>query len=128
VVDADLGRVEMKVHPHASLEVPKSTPPEGENQKPARRGWGGSLLLVVLAVIGSFHALIMIGIEGYRAHNTQKALVQLESEVSTLQNELNLLEVILKHGDDPLYHEQLARNLGYIFPDEKRVVTYPADR
>ena len=115
------------VQPHSSLDK-QPTPPESENQEPAGRGWGGSLLLVVLAVIGSFHALTMVGIEGYRAYNTRKALVQLEAEVSTLEYDLNGLELILKHGDDPLYRAQLARNLGYIFPDEKRVITYSEDR
>ena len=117
----------MTIQPYTGSEIKESSP-EGENKQPVDRGWGGALLLVVLAVIGSFHAMIMIGIEAYRAYTTQKALTQLEVEINTLEYELNGLKVILEYGNDPLYHEQLARNLGYIFSDEKRVITYPEDR
>tara|TARA_Y100001960_G_C14364674_1_gene676106 strand:+ start:34 stop:414 length:381 start_codon:yes stop_codon:yes gene_type:complete len=125
----DLGSecVEMKIQSHTSLEI-KESAPEVENKQPVGRGWGGSLLIVVFAVIGSFHAMIMIGIEAYRAYNAREALTQLEVEINALEYELNGLKVILEHGNDPLYHEQLARNLGYIFSDEKRVITYPEDR
>ena len=101
---------------------------DDDNQRSLHRGRWTSVVLSVLAVVGSFHAMVMIGIEGYRVYRTRQTVSQLELEVASLEREVASLQAILEHGDDRLYREQLARGLGYIFPDETQLVTYPSDR
>ncbi len=114
-----------------TVRVPPRTETQArgvKRQESLSHGRGISVVLAILAVIGIFHVLIMIGIEGYRAYRTRETVMQLEGRVGALEREHETLRVVIEHGDDPLYREQLARSLGYIFPNEIRVVTHPNNR
>ncbi len=47
----------------------------------------------------------------------------LESELSELRTEELDLKAIIINKDDNTYHEQLARCIGYAYPNEDRFVT-----
>jgi len=87
-----------------------------------KRDWG-SLFFTVLALVGSFHALLMLGVEGSRLVYTNREVARLEAEISTLQQEARTLQAVVRHRGDPLFREQLARAQGFIYPDETRVLT-----
>ncbi len=86
------------------------------------RRWG-SAIFTLIALIGSFHALVMLGVEAGRLVYTNREVVQLEAEVAALEAETRELAAIVAHKDDPVYREQLARQQGYIGPDETRILT-----
>lgn len=92
-----------------------------QSSKP-RGGWG-SVFFTVLALIGSFHALMMLAVEGGRSLYTSREVTRLEADIGALQEEVRSLEAVVAHQDDPVFREQLARSRGFIYPDETRVLT-----
>jgi hypothetical protein len=86
------------------------------------RRWG-SLVFTTLALVGSFHALMMLGVEVGRLIYTNREVVRLEREVSVLEAETSELAAIVAHKNDPVFREQLARQQGFIGPDETRILT-----
>ena len=87
-----------------------------------RRDWG-SLFFTVVAVVGAFHALLMLGLEAGRWVYTNGEVARLEPEISDLQTQIYELEAIAEHRYDSVFREQLARAQGFIRPDETRVLT-----
>ncbi|HEX7003825.1 MAG TPA: septum formation initiator family protein [Trueperaceae bacterium] len=69
------------------------------------------------------HLLFMLGVEGIRYFRAQMSIERLEREVADLESEARALQAVIEHGDDQRYREQLARRLGYMYPDEARIVT-----
>ncbi len=47
----------------------------------------------------------------------------LESEISGLRAEELALKSVIINKDDDIYHEQLARCIGYAYPNEDKFVT-----
>ena len=91
-------------------------------QPPKQRRWG-SLFFAVLAGVGSLHALLMLGLEGGRYIYTQREVTHLEVDISALREETHTLQAVVNHQHDPVFREQLAREQGFIGPDETRVLT-----
>lgn len=89
---------------------------------PVRRSRGSAWLLTFLAVLGSTHALVMVGAELYRNHQITRSIRQLAADVSELEAEVAGLEEVIEHGGDRIYLEQLARRQGYVYPDEILIV------
>ena len=84
---------------------------------------GANLLFLTLAVLGSLHAAAMLGVESWRFFDGQQQVARLEAEVAALELERSSLQAVLAHEDDPLYREQLARCLGFAYPEERRYLT-----
>jgi hypothetical protein len=97
----------------------RHAPPQAGSPK---REWG-SLFFTVVAVVGAFHALLMVGLETGRWIYTRGEVARLEAEIGVLQAQTYELEAIAEHRYDPVFREQLARAQGFIRPDETRVVT-----
>ena len=76
-----------------------------------------------IAILGSLHSLSMIGVEVYRIINRTKMINSLETELSGLREEEAGLRAIIENRDDDLYREQLARCIGYAYPNEDRYIT-----
>ena len=87
-----------------------------------QRRWG-SLFFAVLAGIGSLHALLMLGVEGGRYLYTAREVTRLEADIAELEAESRTLQAVVNHQNDPVFLEQLAREAGFIGPDETRVLT-----
>lgn len=92
----------------------------------ARRPRGSAWLITFLAVLGSSHALVMVGAELFRNHQITGSIRELAADVAELEQEVAGLAAVIEHGDDPVYREQLARTQGYLYPDEILIV--PLDR
>lgn len=92
-------------------------------QSPKPRGGWGSLFFTVIASVGAFHALLMLGLETGRLIYTNREVARLEADIGALQEETQTLRAVVAHGDDPVFREQLARLEGFIYPDETRVIT-----
>lgn len=93
-----------------------------QNGSSAGRPRGSAWLLTFLAVLGSVHALVMVGAELYRNYQVTQSIRELAADVAELQEEVAGLAAVVEHGDDPIYREQLARKQGYIYPDEILIV------
>lgn len=96
--------------------------PAAAPEPPAQHAWGSSIFTVI-ALVGSFHALLMLGQEVGRLVYTDREIARLEREVAALDAQTQELAAIVAHRDDPLFREQLARQLGFIGSDETRVLT-----
>ena len=87
-----------------------------------KRDWG-SLFFTVIALVGGFHALLMLGLEGSRLVYTSREVTRLEADIGVLQEDIRTLQAVVRHRDDPVFREQLARAQGFIEPDETRILT-----
>lgn len=76
-----------------------------------------------IAILGSLHSLSMIGIEIYRVMDRSTMITNLEQELFELRAEESELEAVIANKGDNAYHEQLARCIGYAYPNEDRFVT-----
>ena len=90
-----------------------------------RPAWGARLLLVLILIVGTIHAVFMIGVELLRWGETEAEINRLEGDVSALEREANQLRSITENGDDRSFRVQLARQQGFMFPDETRIITIP---
>lgn len=105
-----------------SVPLGRSTRATTPAQPPQPRRWG-SILFTVIAAVGGLHALLMLGVEGGRYLYTQREVTRLEADIGTLQEQTRTLQAVLRHRNDPAFREQLAREQGFIGPDETRVLT-----
>lgn len=80
-------------------------------------------LLVVLAVVGSLHLFFLVAVELNRGLVHRREITRLEAEVTALRQELDALGEVARHGADRSYRVALARNQGFVFPDETLLVT-----
>jgi len=76
-----------------------------------------------IAILGSLHSVVMIGIEVYRIYDRSIMAKHLSSEIYNLEKELAGLNAIIENKDDQIYLEQLARCTGYAYPNEIRYIT-----
>jgi cell division protein FtsB len=87
-----------------------------------RRARGAAWLLTFLAVLGSAHALVLVGAELVRNYHVTRSIQTLAADVAELEAEVAGLGEVLEHGTDVRYLEQLARTQGYVYPDEVLIV------
>lgn len=92
-----------------------------QRRKPGAR-WG-SVFFTVIAVIGSLHAMFMLTRESGLLIYTHREVARLEADIGKLQREIRTLQAVIDHKDDPVFREQLARQQGFIYPDETRILT-----
>jgi hypothetical protein len=84
---------------------------------------GAHRVIMVLALVGSLHALFVLGVESWRFVVERRAVAQLQSQVTELQRQANGLQQVIDHAGDSRYREDLARRQGYMYPNEQRAVT-----
>lgn len=89
---------------------------------PLRRVRGAAWLLTFLAVLGSAHALVLVGAELVRNVQVTRSIQALAADVAELEAEVAGLAEVLEHGSDVRFLEQLARTQGYLYPDEILIV------
>ncbi len=84
---------------------------------------GSSLVFMILAIVGSLHALSMIGIETHRILVNAQEIERLDAEIAVIKEDIAAVNAVITHTDD-VYMEQLARCQGFMFPNEARYLTY----
>ena len=65
----------------------------------------------------------MLGVETWRSVVGKQEVVRLQTDIGALQFEMSGLQAVVDHASDDTYREQLARCVGFIYPDETRYVT-----
>ena len=107
--------------PRVSVGRPDERPQEGTRGS-ARPG-GAASLLMILALVGSLHALFMLGVETNRWLYSRGEITRLERDLASIEGEIGELEAVIDHRYDASYRESLARLQGFVYPDEVRYVT-----
>ena len=97
-------------------------PQDPQKVKGARPG-GAAFLLTLLALVGSLHALVMLGVETNRWLYSRGEIMRLERDLIGIEGEIGELEATIDHRYDASYRESLARLQGFVYPDEVRYVT-----
>lgn len=99
----------------------------GTERRPRRRraaaARGAHRVITVLALVGSLHALFLLGVETWRFVVEQRAVAHLQTQVNDLKSQAGGLQQVIDHAGDSRYREDLARRQGYMYPDEQRAVT-----
>lgn len=121
------GVVSTFIPPGTLVSVSVGRPSESRERaaQPSRRpkrDWG-SLFFTVIALVGGFHALLMLGLEGSRLVYTSREVTRLGADIDVLQEDIRTLQAVVRHRNDLVFREQLARAQGFIQPDETRVLT-----
>ncbi len=114
----------MSTVPRTLSEV--STEAEPRPRPRARRvavARGAHRVITVLAVVGSLHALFLLGVETWRFVIERQAVARLQTQVDELQGQAQDLRQVVAHANDTRYREDLARRQGYMYPNEQRAVT-----
>jgi len=112
--------------PRHLLEAPADPAAEAERRSTRRRAVaarGAHRVITVLALVGSLHALFLLGVETWRFVVEQRAVAQLQTQVTDLKRQSGELKQVIGHADDLRYREDLARRQGYMYPNEQRAVT-----
>ena len=112
--------------PRVSVGRPyRGAPDERPQEKPkgSARPGGAAFLLMVLALVGSLHALVMLSVETNRWLYSRGEIARLERDLTSIESEIGELEAVSDHRYDASYRESLARLQGFVYPDEVRYVT-----
>ncbi len=112
--------------PRRLLDGPADTTAEPEKRSRRRRtaaARGAHRVITVLALVGSLHALFLLGVETWRFVVEQRAVAHLQTQVTDLKRQAGGLQQVIDHANDSRYREDLARRQGYMYPDEQRAVT-----
>ena len=102
---------------------PRSPQEEPQESKKSAQPRGMGFLLTVLALVGSLHALVMLGVETNRWLYSRGEITRLERDLSDINGEIEVLNATVNHRYDASYRESLARLQGFVYPDEVRYVT-----
>lgn len=113
----------MSVVPRGYADVSDDEPIAPRRRRRAAVAQGAHRVLVALAVVGSLHALFVLGVESWRFVSERRAVTRLENQVGDLQNEAKGLQQVIGHANDMRYREDLARRQGFMYPNELRAVT-----
>jgi len=76
------------------------------------------LLLVIMALVGGLQAVVMIGVELSRYLNRSGEVASLSREVAQLERDIVGLREVLARYNDERFREQLARQQGFVYPNE----------
>lgn len=90
---------------------------EQQNRKGRQR------IFTVVALLLVLHVGAMITIEVYRASLSRYEIARLERDIAGLEQERARLAEVITHRDDAVFREQLARKQGFVYPDERRLIT-----
>ncbi|MEZ4630426.1 MAG: hypothetical protein R2880_06930 [Deinococcales bacterium] len=84
---------------------------------------GLNLLFLSLAIIGSLHISIMSLFEVQRLLQRRENIAKLEQQLQTLTQQIEGDRLRLEHAQDPRYLEHLIRQQGFIYPQERLIIT-----
>jgi len=76
------------------------------------------LLLVIMALVGGLQAVVMIGVELSRYLNRSSEVASLSRDVAQLELDIAALHEVLARHNDERFREQLARQQGFVYPNE----------
>ncbi len=107
----------------AGADIPRGGAGRGARSRVTPKNRGVNMLFLLLAAVGSLHAVTMLGVEAWRSFAGRQEVTRLHQDIGALQFEIDGLQAVVDHAADTSYREQLARCLGFIYPDETRVVT-----
>lgn len=113
----------MITEPSATLTRRRESVPEAAQTGSETRGV--NKLVLWLLIVGILHGLVMLGIEVNRSFSSRQEIARLSGDVAALEQQIGQLEAVLAHSNDVSYREQLARQQGFVYPDELRYVTTP---
>lgn len=94
----------------------------GRQQKP-KHPKGLSWLFLVLAIVGIVHISYIFFWEYRQFKDRTLMLGKLEQSMTDLRAESELLTATLDHSLDLNYREQLARTQGFVYEDERLIVS-----
>lgn len=80
--------------------------------------WSIRSLLTVIAVVGCVHVMAFSVIEMYRVRQSHQSMAELHQEIAAIEAELVDIQAVIAHGQDDTFIEQLARQQGFVYPDE----------
>lgn len=99
-------------------------PPQGPIDRPTRRAL---LLLGAIAAIGIVQVGFLLFVEADRTLRHRTAIGALEGELAGLQREADALRAVAERADDAAFREILARQQGFLYPGETRIVVLDGD-
>ena len=103
--------------------APERSVPAQQHKQELQSGKWANLLFLTIAVVGCLHVTAMLGLETWRNVVSRSEIVRLSADVRALEFERDGLQAVIAHADDEVYREQLARCLGFIYPNETRYIT-----
>ncbi|WP_457638184.1 septum formation initiator family protein [Oceanithermus sp.] len=83
------------------------------------RGRGVYKILYVVFALGTAHLLMLCGVEAQRWLAQKQELKLVEAQTKALAREVAGMREELRRADDPAYMEEMARSLGYVYPNEE---------
>jgi hypothetical protein len=113
----------VSVVPRGYAEVAGDEPIVPTLRRRAAVARGAHRVLVALALVGSLHALFLLGVESWRFVSERQAVTRLDNQVGDLKSEALGLRQVIDHANDTRYREDLARRQGFMYPNETRAVT-----
>ncbi|HEX7022857.1 MAG TPA: hypothetical protein VF171_08365 [Trueperaceae bacterium] len=112
--------------PERSRGAPEVREPAPAEKDALGSSFGANTLFLIVAVVGLLHLMVMFSVEAGRLVHATRAISRLEGEMVDIEAERAELEAVIAHRQDEGFREQLARNKGFIYPDERRYITTPA--
>jgi len=98
---------------------PKQNGPENKPKHPKGLSW----MFLILAIVGILHISYIFFMEYRQFRDRTSMLVKLELSMEELRAESDLLITTLDHSLDLNYREQLARTQGFVYKDERLMVS-----
>lgn len=86
--------------------------------------WSIRSLLIVIAILGCVHIVSLSLIEMSRVRQSQARMVVLRQDIAVIEAELVDVQAVIAHGQDEAFIEQLARQQGFVYPDEMLIRTF----
>lgn len=96
--------------------------PDNSGNKP-KHAKGLSWLFLILAIVGILHISYIFYWEYTQFKDRTLMLGKLEQSMAELRAESDLLTATLDHRLDLNYREQLARTQGFVYQDERLMVS-----
>jgi len=94
----------------------------GPENKP-KHAKGLSWLFLILAVVGIVHISYIFSWEYIQFKDRMMNLATLEQSMDALRAESDLLADTIAHKSDLNYREQLARTEGFVYPEERLIMS-----
>ncbi|HKI56555.1 MAG TPA: hypothetical protein VKB31_05335 [Trueperaceae bacterium] len=113
----------VRAAPHGYAEAAAEPSPPRRRSRHAVAARGAHRVLTVLALVGSVHAMFLLGVEAWRFVQERQAVSGLQRQVGDLKTEARGLNQVIDHANDQSYREDLARRQGFMYPNELRAVT-----
>lgn len=81
----------------------------------------------VCTLVVCCHAATKVTMELVHIYKSQQRMRVLQADVAAIESELVNLQAIIANGENRVYLEQLARQQGFVYPDDRLIRTFDAD-